>query len=155
MAETDRWLEEYGASHQQIAHAPIYWTSVLVLAVGAVGLLWSLPVPGAFGEISPLLNWGTTFLLAAIVYYFIISMPLAIGMLPFVAAVILFHLWLVLSPWSAVHASAGLTLAGLLGIAIGRFRRGGLRGVLADIQLMMIAPLWLLSRLYRRLGIPH
>ena len=58
MAETDRWLDDYGASHRNITHAPVYWLSVFVVVFGTVGLLWVLPVPDEFLEISPLLNWG-------------------------------------------------------------------------------------------------
>ena len=155
MAETDRWLEEYGASHSNITHPPVYWSSVLVVVFGTVGLLWALPIPDEFLAISPILNWGTAFLLASVIYYFIISLPLAFGMLPFIVCIVAFHLWLQFSPYSALHASIGLVVAGLLGLYLGHYRSGGLRAVLTDVQLMMIAPVWLLSRLYRRLGIPH
>jgi hypothetical protein len=60
---------------------------VPILVLGTVGILWSLPVPEEFARISPVLNWGSVFLMAAVVYYFIISIPLAIGMLPFVAGI--------------------------------------------------------------------
>ena len=155
MAETDRWLADYGASHREITHAPVYWLSVPVVVLGTVGLLWSLPVPAEFLEISPVLNWGTAFLLSAVVYYFIISLPLAFGMLPFVLCVVAFHLWLQLSPYSSLRASIGLLTAGVIGLYLGHYRGDGLPAVVRDIQLMMIAPVWLLSRLYRRLGIPH
>ena len=58
-----------------------------MVVLGTVGLLWTLPIPDEFFEISPLLNWGTAFLMAAAVYYFIISVSLAIGMLPFILGV--------------------------------------------------------------------
>lgn len=155
MPETDRWLDDYGASHREITHPPVYWLSVIVIIVGTVGLLWSLPVPDEFLEISPIFNWGTAFLLSAVVYYFILSLALAFGMLPFVFAVCAFHLWLQLSAYSALYASTGMVAAGLIGLYLGHYRAGGLTAVLKDVHLMMIAPAWLLSRLYRRLGIPH
>jgi len=155
MAETDRWLRDYGASHRNITHAPVYWLSMLALIFGTVGLLWAIPVPEEFIEISPILNWGTAFLLATVVYYFIISLPLAIGMLPFIIIIVSFEVWLQWSPFSALRASAGLVVAGLIGLYLGHYRSAGLVGVARDVQLMMIAPVWLLSRLYGRLGIPH
>ena len=155
MAETDRWLNEYDANHRDIRHPAVYWLSVVLLVVGTIGLLWALPVPAAFAEISPLLNWGSVFLLASVVYYFIISLPLAFGMLPFVLAIGAFHLWLQHSAYSTLAASSGLAVGALIGLSLGQFRGDGARGVLNDIQLMMIAPVWLLSKLYRALGIPH
>lgn len=155
MPETDQWLERFEVSHRNIAHAPVYWLAVPVLILGTVGLLWSLPVPNEFREISPVLNWGSAFLLSAVVYYFIISLPLAFGVLPFVLAVAAFELWLQFSAFSALHASLGLIVGGLLGIAMGRAGQGGARAVWNDVQHIMITPVWLLSLLYRKLGIPH
>ena len=87
MPETDWWLKEYGDNHVDMSYAVIYWIAVLTLVIGTVGILWSLPIPQEFVQISPLLNWGSSFLMAAAVYYFIISIPLAIGMLPLIFGV--------------------------------------------------------------------
>lgn len=154
MSEADRWLSDYGASHTDIACPAVYWLSVPILVLGSVGLLWSLPVPAEFASISPVVNWGSVFLMAAVVYYFIISVPLAIGMLPFVAGVLAIQLWLGDSSWSLVSVSACLVAASLCGLYLGRFRKGGARAVLGDIQHMIIGPAWLLAKLMQRLGIP-
>jgi len=155
MQDKDNWLSEYGENHREIRFAAIYWISVLALVPSTVGLLWTLPVPAEFERISPLFNWGSTFLMAALVYYFIISMPLAIGMLPFVFGIAALHIWFPELPWAALETSAGLLLASLVGLCLGNHANGGWRAVLRDIQLMIIAPAWLLSMLYRRFGIPY
>jgi hypothetical protein len=154
MSETDSWLTEYGNSHSDVTFPFLFWISAPVLLVGTIGLLWSLPVPEAFREISPVLNWGTAFLMAAVVYYFIISVSLAIGMLPLILLITAFEMWLQHSAWPARQFSAALILGGVIGLYLGHYPRGGTSAVVRDIQLMMIAPLWALSRLYRRLGIP-
>lgn len=154
VSETDRWLSDYGESHADIRNPGIYWLSVPVLVLGTVGLLWSLPVPEAFVRISPVINWGSVFLMAAVVYYFVISVSLAIGMLPFVAGVIAVQLWLEDSPWSLTWIATGMLAAAVAGLWLGRLQNGGARAVLDDIQHMMIGPAWLLANLYRRLGIP-
>lgn len=155
MPETDRWLTEYGRNHEQISFAGIYWIAVPMLVLGTVGMLWSLPVPVEFARISPVLNWGSSFLMAAVVYYFIISMSLAIGMLPFIFGVAAVETWLVASPYSLVQVSTTLFALSLAGLYLGHRGNGGLRAVFRDIQLMMIAPVWLLSNLYKRFGIPY
>jgi len=73
VSETDRWLSDYGDSHADITYPGIYWLSVPILVLGTVGMLWSLPIPEEFVKISPVLNWGSAFLMVAVVYYFIIS----------------------------------------------------------------------------------
>lgn len=155
MSEADDWLDTYEQNLAGLRLRPLYWLGVPLLVVGFVGLLWSLPVPRELTEISPLLNWGSVFLMAAMVYYFIISLPLAIGMLPVVAAVILAEVWLALVADWLEPAAALLTVAGVAGIVAGHAGRGGFRAACRDIQLLMIAPLWALSRLYRKLGIPR
>lgn len=154
MPESDQWLIDYGENHRDIGRAGLYWLAIPLLVVGIVGLLWSLPVPEAFFNISPFLNWGTAFLMATIVYYFIISVSLAIGMLPFMFGVAALASWLSASQYPLVPVSAGLTGGAVLGLWLGRHGKGGTSAVLRDIQLVMIAPIWLLSILYRRLGIP-
>ena len=154
VSETDRWLSDYGDSHADIANPGIYWLSVPVLVLGTVGILWSLPIPQEFARISPVLNWGSAFLMAAVVYYFIISISLAIGMLPFVAGVSAVQYWLVDSSLSLVRISGGMVVASVIGLYLGHYKKGGIKAVFHDIQLMMIAPAWLLANLYKRLGIP-
>ena len=154
VSETDRWLSDYGDSHSDIANPGIYWLSVPILVLGTVGILWSLPIPEEFARISPVLNWGSAFLMAAVVYYFIISVSLAIGMLPFVAGVSAVQYWLVDSSLSLLRVSSGMVVASIIGLYLGHYRKGGIMAVLHDIQLMMIAPAWLLANLYKRLGIP-
>ena len=155
MSETDKWLTEYGDSHGEISFAGIYWIAVLTLVIGTVGMLWSLPVPGEFARISPALNWGSSFLMAAVVYYFIISMTLAIGMLPFVFGIAAVETWLVESAYSLVRVSTSLFALSFAGLYLGHHGNGGLKAVFRDIQFMMIAPAWLLSNLYKRFGIPY
>ena len=154
MPETDRWLTDYGEKHEDINFAGIYWVAVLTLVLGTVGMLWSLPVPVEFARISPVMNWGSSFLMATVIYYFIISMPLAVGMLPFIFGVAALQDWLVDSPHSIVRVSTTLFALSLAGLYLGHRGRGGIRAVFRDIQLMMIAPVWLLSNLYKRFGIP-
>ena len=68
-------------------------------------------------------NWGSAFLMAATVYYFVISLSIAIGMLPFVLGLAALHLWLASSAYPALGVSVGLFVAGTTGLWLGR--RGG------------------------------
>ncbi len=155
MSDTENWLERYEANHQDLHNPVVYWASVPMVVIGTVGLLWSVPVPAEFVQISPLLNWGSAFLIAAAVYYFIISLSLAIGMLPFLLGLASLQLWLAASGYPALGVSTGLLVAGIVGLALGRRGTGGVRAVFQDLQLMMIGPAWLLSVIYRRFGIPY
>ena len=92
--------------------------------------------------------------MATAVYYFIISVSLAIGMLPFLLGIAGIQNWLTNSDFSPSRVSIGLLVAGIIGLWMGHRNQGSLRPILRDLQLMMIGPAWLLSVLYRRIGIP-
>jgi hypothetical protein len=155
MTETDSWLQRYRDNHQNLTWPWIYWLSVPMVVLGTVGVLWSLPIPVEFFEISPLLNWGSAFLMAATVYYFILSLSLAIGLLPFIVGIASVHMWLAQSQYMPLRVSIGLLLAGIIGLWLGHRNKKGFGAVLEDVQLIMIGPAWLLSVIYRRFGIPY
>ena len=75
-------------------------------------------------------------------------------MLPFVIGIASFQLWLLQSDYAPLRVSTGLLTAGVIGLWLGHRNQRGLRPVLEDLQMMMIGPAWLLSVLYRRIGIP-
>ena len=154
MAETDAWLRRYEEAHRDLSNPAIYWAALPMAVLGTIGILWSLPIPDEFFEISPLLNWGTAFLMATTVYYFIISVSLAIGMLPLVISLGAFNVWLARTSFVPFRISLGLLIAGIIGLWLGHRQKKSLRPLMEDLQLMMIGPAWLLSVLYRRIGIP-
>ena len=151
----DKWLSDFDANHRNIINASIYWPSTLLLLIGIVCLIACLPIPHEFIEISPILNWGSLLLLVAIVYYCIISIPLAIGMLPFISIIFVLQVYLQNMTEYALIISILLTVTSVVGICTGHYKEERLKLVLKDIQLVIIAPLWLLSLTYRRLGIPY
>ena len=152
MNDTDHWLTRYEQTHRNLPTPLAYWVAAPLFVVGITGLFWALPVPEEFPKISPLLNWGSAFLMVTAIYYFIISLSLAIGLLPFLLGLAAIQVWLTNSGFPPIAVSAGLLAAGVAGLALGR--GGSARAVAEDLQLMMIGPAWLLSVLYKRFGIP-
>lgn len=154
MTETNSWLERYENNHRNLTYPWIYWAAVPMVVLGTVGILWILPAPEQFYEISPLLNWGSAFLMVTTVYYFIISLSLAIGLLPFILGVAFCQLWLQQSEFTPLRVSISLLAAGMIGLWLGHRDEKGFGAILEDLQTIMIGPAWLLSVIYRRVGIP-
>lgn len=155
MSSIDKWLDEYGESHQNPTNKAVHWVCVPAIVFSLIGLLWSLPVPAVFAETSPILNWGTLFLMASIVYYFIMSTTLALGMVVISGAIIylLSILDQVTTPlW---QICVGIFVLAWIGQFIGHVIEGKRPSFLKDIQFLMIGPIWLLSFIYKRLGIPY
>lgn len=155
MAGIEKWLDDYGQSHQNPVNKAFHWICVPAIVFSLIGLMWSLPVPRVFTEISSILNWGTLFLMASIVYYFILSATLALGMVAVSAGIIyaLFRLDALSTPlW---QISIGIFVIAWIGQFIGHMVEGKRPSFFEDLQFLMIGPIWLLSFIYRRLGIPY
>jgi len=100
------------------------------------------------------MNWGMLFLMASIVYYFILSPRLALGMLVVTAAFVLCLLWLERLDTPLWQTCAATFVLAWIGQFIGHAVEGERPSFFKDLQFLMIGPLWLLSFVYRRLGIP-
>ncbi len=155
MSPADQWLDRYGESHNHRVNKLLHWVCVPLIVVSLIGLLWSIPVPAALKATSPALNWGTIFLMAAVVYYFIMSISLAFGILPFVVLVVMAVSWLDSLPIPLPLLSALIFAVAWVGQLIGHRVEGKRPSFFEDLQFLMIGPLWLLAAVYRRLGIRY
>jgi len=155
MRSIDDWLTAYGASHQDPVNKLIHWICVPAIVFSLIGLLWALPVPAAFADISPALNWAVLFAMAAVVYYFLMSVSLAIG-----ATLVLTLLLLLAARLDELAAplwaiSLVVFVVAWIGQFIGHRIEGKKPSFFEDLQFLMIGPLWLLAAAYRRVGIPY
>jgi uncharacterized membrane protein YGL010W len=155
MKSVNQWLDEYGESHQHPGNKVLHWICVPIIVVSLVGLLASLPTPAVFAELSPVLNWGTLLLLFGALYYFAMSWSLALGMLVFVALVVAAIDLLERLPGALWIACIALFVVAWVGQFIGHHYEGKRPSFFRDVQFLMIGPLWLLSFVYRKLGIPY
>jgi uncharacterized membrane protein YGL010W len=155
MKTVDQWFAEYGASHQNPSNKRLHWICVPLIVVSLVGLLASLPVPRGFARISPAFNWGTLLLLFGVIYYFVMSWSLALGMLVFAAIVLAALALLEMLPGALWVACVALFVIAWIGQFIGHHYEGSRPSFFKDLQFLMIGPLWLLSFIYRKLRIPY
>jgi uncharacterized membrane protein YGL010W len=154
MRTADQWLDDYGDSHRNHANKALHWICVPVIAWCVLGLLWSLPFPNSIRALHPAANWASITVLAALIYYSLLSIPLALGTLPLLLAFLWSIDWLdrtaAVPLWSI---SVFLFVVAWIGQFIGHAIEGKRPSFFKDIQFLMIGPLWLLADVYRRLGI--
>ena len=155
MRSATDWLDEYSESHQHPTNKLLHWICVPVIVVSVVGLLWSLPVPQAFENVSPVLNWGTAVLAMAVAYYAFLSVPLALGMVPVVVAVAVCVAWLDRLAMPLWQISAALFVVAWIGQFIGHHFEGRKPSFVNDVQFLLIGPLWLLAFAFRRLRLSY
>ena len=154
MRTAQAWLDEYSESHRHVTNEVLHWICVPAIVVSVIGLLWSLPFPAAWRELSPYFNWGGLFVLAAIIYYFLVSLPLAIGMLVVLLAMLGIVHWLAGLSTPLWLICVAIFVVAWIGQFIGHAVEGKRPSFFKDLQFLMIGPMWLLSHLYRRVGIP-
>ncbi len=154
MRSAAEWLDDYGISHRNPTNKLLHWICVPLIVWCVVGLLWCLPFPAAVHGAIPAANWGSLGVLASLVYYAFLSLPLALGMLP----VFLAMLWSIDQLQRAVAVPlwsicAALFVLAWIGQFIGHAVEGRRPSFFKDLQFLLIGPLWLLADAYRRLGI--
>ncbi len=149
--KVESWLEEYEESILKDCNLIVFLLAVNFIIIGITGLLWSLPLPEEIKKISPLLNWSTMFLMVTAVYYFIISISIGIGSIPFLLALSAIQMKIDNANLPILEMSTSLIIFGTFFLAI--YRKGSFTAIIKDFQLIMIGPAWLLSLLYKRYGI--
>ena len=149
------WLNEYGESHTNPANEMIHWVCVPLIALSVIGMFWSLPVPDAFVQISPIMNWGMLFMMAAVVYYFILSPSLAIGMILVISIFIAALVWMDSFSIPLWQICVAIFVLAWIGQFIGHAIEGKRPSFFKDLQFLMIGPMWLLAFIYRRFGIRY
>ena len=156
MKPAQRWLDEYGESHQHPLNEKIHWICVPLIMLSLVALLSLLPLNLAILNQYPNLNhWGFALVVFASIYYFFLSIPLFAGMIS-VSVLLLFGThWLSILPFPLWQTSLAIFVVAWIGQFYGHKVEGKKPSFFKDLHFLMIGPLWLLSKLYRRYGITY
>ena len=152
MPTIHHWLNEYGESHTNHTNKTIHWICVPLIFFAIVGLLYGIKLPLFISGYQ--LNMAVIILMLVIVYYFLLSKTLWIGMLLFsllclivcqyIEAVLFMRLW--------IFALLVFVVA-WAGQFYGHKVEGKKPSFIKDIKFLMIGPAWLMSFIYQRLGI--
>lgn len=155
MRTVTQWLDEYGESHRNAVNKRLHWACVPAIVIAAIGLLWSLPRPAAFAAISPWFNWAMIAAVLSLIYYFLLSPPLAFGSVLALAAMFAIVFALQRLPWPLWQTCAVIFVAAWVGQFIGHAFEGRRPSFFKDLQFLLIGPLWLLAFVYRGLGLRY
>lgn len=153
MRTMHQWLDEYGDSHRNSTNELLHWICVPAIVTTVIGFLWSIPVPQAFAEISPWLNWATLAVAASVAYYFTLSPSLGVGAAVCLVALLFVVRWLDTLAWPLWLTSLVIFVVAWIGQFIGHSIEGKRPSFFKDVQFLLIGPIWLVSHVYRRLGV--
>lgn len=154
MRTINDWLSEYGESHQNPTNKLVHWICVPTIFFSIVGLLYGIKL-GVSVAPGLELNVAMLVLALAVLYYLRLSPTLSVGMLLF-SALCLFIAYRIEGA-GLVLWQVCLTLFVLawIGQFWGHKVEGKKPSFFQDLQFLMIGPAWLMSFIYRRLGIRY
>jgi uncharacterized membrane protein YGL010W len=138
----DVLLDQYADSHRNPTNELIHVVCVPVIVFTLLGILWS---------IHPVL--ALLACAAALVYYWKLSRPFALGML-LMSAVMLGVLTL-MPPMTVLPLSIAIFVVAWIGQFIGHKIEGKKPSFLDDLRFLLIGPLFVLGFLYRRLRLAY
>jgi uncharacterized membrane protein YGL010W len=152
MKGIQQWLDDYGVSHQNSTNKLIHWICVPLIFFSITGLLYSVELPL---KISSSLNLNFAFIALAgvIVYYFLLSRTLWVGMF-------IFSLFCIAVCYAISKAGVPLWIVCIavftlawVGQFYGHHVEGKKPSFLKDMQFLLIGPAWLMSFIYKKIGI--
>ena len=154
MKKLQWWLDEYAVSHQHHTNKTIHWICVPVIFFSIVGFLYSIKLPV---QLSPgiQLNVAIIALALLVLYYLSLSPTIWIGMLLFGFICLLVCHWIEQTGLPLWAVCLALFVLAWIGQFYGHKIEGRKPSFLKDLQFLLIGPAWLMSFIYKGLGIKY
>lgn len=155
MKSIEQWLSEYGESHQNATNKLIHWFCVPTIYFTIIGLLYSIPVE--FGSIASIkINIGSIVAVLVFIYYSLLSVKVALGMLLFTIGCLGLSEFI----FQSTGGSLGLAITCIILFVLswilqfyGHHVEGKKPSFIKDLQYLMIGPAWVISFFYKKLGV--
>jgi uncharacterized membrane protein YGL010W len=154
MRSIDQWLADYSEHHQDHTNKTLHWLGIPTIVFSLIGMLYLIPLPCVVSCRG--ITVALIVAVLALLYYFSLSRPLAVGML-----IVLGAMYAVVSAivevlgGRALIVMVALFVVGWIIQFVGHKIEGQKPSFFEDLQFLLIGPVWLLSDVYRRLGIPY
>lgn len=154
MRTIDSWLNEYGESHQNPTNKLVHWICVPAIFFSIVGLLYGVKLPFAITETLQL-NLAILILAFVSIYYFRLSVTLAIGLLFFSGFCLYLAQQIESQGFTLWKVSVAIFVIAWIGQFWGHKVEGKKPSFFKDLQFLMIGPAWLMHFIYKKIGIPY
>lgn len=153
MRTVHQWLNEYGESHTNETNKLIHWICVPAIFFSITGLLYCIKFP--FFVVKNLqLNVAMIALLLTTIYYITLSIKIGMGMLLFGIICLAFcYAAETFFPFPLWLLSIIIFVLAWMGQFYGHKVEGKKPSFFKDIQFLLIGPMWLMSFVYKKMGI--
>ena len=150
MRTVREWLDDYSGNHVNPVNQRFHFACIPPIAFSVVCVLKAMPVGDAW------LNPASVVIAAALAYYAWLSWRLAIGLAAVFGAFYAGALGIEAAAGDrTIWVALAISVVGWVGQFIGHHIEGSRPSFFKDLQFLLIGPIWLLSDLYRRLGIKY
>lgn len=155
MSKIDRLFSEYSQSHQNQTNQRIHWIFVPLIFLSVIGILWDvkLPIELDFMGGEPL-NVSMIAALLVFTYYLSLSFTISIGMLV-VTSIGMIACYFYNGPISIWIISLGIFVVSWIMQFVGHKVEGKKPSFLKDLEFFLVGPMWVLAKLYNKLGIKY
>ena len=151
------WLDAYAESHQNPTNKKIHWDCVPLIMLTLLGSLamikFSLPFNGNYS-----INLSYMLIVMALFFYIRLSLSITFGML-LISVITLFFIneleFLFPNNMHLLYLYISIFVLSWIGQFIGHKIEGKKPSFFEDIQFLLIGPAWLLSFIYKKLGIKY
>ena len=150
----DLWFARYSDDHRNAVNQRIHMIAVPLILWSVIGLLWCIPVignwfrPGLFAALAMFLAW---------MFYYRASRAIGFGMLAVFVAMAWLTRWLhdLYGTEGLLKLSIGVFVVAWIAQFVGHSKlfEGRKPSFFTDLRYLLIGPAWVLSKLYRRLGL--
>lgn len=151
----DEWADKYGELKAGGPGRVNAWLGIPLIVGSLLGILWSAPVPSVLQDASPAINFATLFLMAAFVYYCILSISLGFGGFLFLLIATVPSILLTNAGLPLAQIASSVFFVTLVWQLVETRRATGRMLVIRNLQYLMLGPVWMLRAAFRKLGLPY
>lgn len=155
MADIRQLLKEYGESHQHPVNKLIHWVCVPLIVWSLLAIISTIKVPDFFNRLPVSFSWAEVTIIIAMIYYFLVSFALAVGILLVFSLMLLLTFLLASTGVAIWQVALTIFILAWVGQFIGHKIEGKKPSFFKDLQFLLVGPLWLLAHIYDGLGIKY
>lgn len=153
MRTLEQWFDEYAVSHQNPKNKEIHYLCVPAIYFSIIGLLMSIPkmfLENIFSDQYPIfINWATVILIPILIFYFRLSVTMAIKITFFSLFCLAINYFIGLYLPLSLFSIAVFVIA-WIGQFYGHKIEGKKPSFLKDIQFLLIGPAWVIQNLFSK-----
>ncbi len=144
-----QWISDYGVSHQNQINKKIHWICVPLIMFTLLGLLSLVKIYNV--------NLTHLIIIFALFFYLRLSISISIGMF-IISAIqlgIIFYLETLFLDLQLLYIYLLIFIIAWVGQFIGHKIEGQKPSFFEDLQFLLIGPAWIISFVYKKMGIKY